>query len=570
MPSRAVPDVSYNAGAGIAIYSSANGGWVAVGGTSAGAPQWAAIEALGGSASDVDLYNSAKSAYSTNFRDITSGSNGFPGFPATTGYDLATGLGSPKTDDFGSLLVSPTSGPPGGSVTLSGIGFTASSSMNISYLQNSAWVPLASNVPTSASQGFTYNFTAPDIMQKNPAGDNPQLSDNIIFQAVDNGNGYVYNTTVPYLETRRGLTQFAGATAVGIYGNNTNFATTNTTFVQNGELVPIVGSSFYPGTASLLWDCTTSLGTTTVNPTGLLNATIQVPTTTAGQHTLTIYDYDGTNFCVNVTRLPMVTNDYDGAWHTTNFTINLTPDFNGVETSYSINSGAVENVSANGQPFITTEGSNNTLEYWSTWNIYGTGNMALQNETLTGIELDLTPPQGSLLINNGDASTSSTSVILTINANDAVSGMSQMQFSNDDTRSQSSWQPYAATANWQLTDGNGVQTVYCQIQDNAGLTTTLTALITLSIPQPTPTPTLAPSPSPSPIPSATTVTSPLASPEPTQSTEPSTSPSPTPSTTTQVPEFGIQMVLVMLALMTLLFAAVYFRKTQKPSSGLKI
>jgi hypothetical protein len=33
--------------------------------------------------------------YNTDFHDITAGSNGFP---ATKGYDLATGWGSPNTD----------------------------------------------------------------------------------------------------------------------------------------------------------------------------------------------------------------------------------------------------------------------------------------------------------------------------------------------------------------------------------------------------------------------------------------------------------------------------------------
>ena len=67
--------------------------------------------------------------------------------------------------------------------------------------------------------------------------------------------------------------------------------------------------------ASLLWDGTTNLGTATIDGTGFFNATVLVPTTTAGQHTLTIND-GASNFCVNITRLPTVANDYDGLWHT--------------------------------------------------------------------------------------------------------------------------------------------------------------------------------------------------------------------------------------------------------------
>ena len=117
---RTVPDVSYNGdfSTGIAVY---NGTWWKVGGTSAGAPQWAAIHALGLSATNTNLYNRAKAAYSSYFRDITSGSNYVNS--ATIGYDLVTGLGSPLTTNFGTeVTVSPTSGPPNGSITLNGVG----------------------------------------------------------------------------------------------------------------------------------------------------------------------------------------------------------------------------------------------------------------------------------------------------------------------------------------------------------------------------------------------------------------------------------------------------------------
>lgn len=107
---RAVPDVSYDAdpNSGVSVYDSFgyNGqkGWFVVGGTSAGAPQWAAIHALGGTAANSLLYADAASStlYATDFRDITSGSNGNCGFycTATSTYDYITGLGSPLTTSF--------------------------------------------------------------------------------------------------------------------------------------------------------------------------------------------------------------------------------------------------------------------------------------------------------------------------------------------------------------------------------------------------------------------------------------------------------------------------------------
>lgn len=104
---RAVPDVSYNAdyqNSGVSVYDSYGyQGWLIVGGTSAGAPQWAAIKALGGTVSNTKLYQDASTtAYTTYFRDIVSGTNGTCGFYCTaqTAYDYVTGLGSPITVGF--------------------------------------------------------------------------------------------------------------------------------------------------------------------------------------------------------------------------------------------------------------------------------------------------------------------------------------------------------------------------------------------------------------------------------------------------------------------------------------
>lgn len=111
---RATPDVSYDAdpNTGFAVYDTYGySGWLVVGGTSAGAPQWAAIQALGASASNTNFYADYKQSYSSYFRDITQGSNGYS---AGDGYDLATGLGSPVTTSFASA---PT--PPAPDFTLS-------------------------------------------------------------------------------------------------------------------------------------------------------------------------------------------------------------------------------------------------------------------------------------------------------------------------------------------------------------------------------------------------------------------------------------------------------------------
>jgi subtilase family serine protease len=136
---RLVPDVAYNAalvdgalvilscrqatdGSGaISFCDPTRQGYVAVGGTSAGSPQWAAIVALAnqvrasqhrpsvGLVSPL-LYELARSprSYARDFHDVTVGDNrldltafGAPApskfsFDAAPGYDLATGLGTPN------------------------------------------------------------------------------------------------------------------------------------------------------------------------------------------------------------------------------------------------------------------------------------------------------------------------------------------------------------------------------------------------------------------------------------------------------------------------------------------
>jgi subtilase family serine protease len=109
---RSTSDVSYNASVytAVLVYLGFVGGnqngFYFFGGTSEGAPQWAAITALADQAAghalgylNPSLYAIASgSVYSTDFHDITVGQNGLfgPGFSAGIGYDYPTGLGSPN------------------------------------------------------------------------------------------------------------------------------------------------------------------------------------------------------------------------------------------------------------------------------------------------------------------------------------------------------------------------------------------------------------------------------------------------------------------------------------------
>lgn len=545
---RSVPDVSYNADPqkGFSVYC--NGTWHMMGGTSAGAPQWAAIHALGLSANNGLLYVRAKTAHSSYFRDITLGSNS--NNSATVGYDLVTGLGSPITHNFAaSLTVWPNSGPAQAALTLNGTGLTPNGYANISYLNplTSKWTLTANNIAIDSSGQFKILLTAPDLLQNSPVGDNQPSFNNIVFQVKDNNSGRTYNSTGPYTEMRRGLTQIASQTALGLYGNNTNLAATG--FVQNGQAITVSGSWFSPtmGIVELFWDDNSSLGTSTVDATGEFIATLTIPTSTLGQHRITVND--GTsNFCINITRSPLIANDYITAWHTSDITVNLTNETYVSETYYSINNGPTLNVSTNGQPIITTESGANTLEYWSTWNINGILT-ALPHTLVTNIQLEKPPPLCSMQINGGSTQAIQPSVTLTLIAN-SMSGVTQMRFSNDGIWDTETWETFSSMRGWILTDGNGAKTVYCQLKDNAGLISTIASSISLSTSQTTPTPTPAPTSQPTSNPTST----------------PTLTATPTfeqPQVTPDVPESNIQMILVLLSLVIFAFLVVYKRQPTK-------
>jgi hypothetical protein len=547
---RAVPDVSYNANAstGVSVY---NGTWWKVGGTSAGAPQWAAINALKLSVTSDNLYNRAKSAYSSYFQDITVGANKV--YPALTGYDLVTGLGSPLTANFGTeVTISPISGPSNGSITINGVGFYPGSSVNISYINpiDASWVPIVNDLLID-SNNFSYPFNAPDLLQNNEVGDTQPKFDSIIIRVVDINN-LTYNATVPYTEWRRGLTQIGNSKATGLYGNNTDLSTS--LFVQNNEGISVIGSWFNPGTVSLLWDNTTNIGLVSADGTGFFNTTVKVPTTTAGPHILTIND-GGSYFCINITRLPSIANDYSDGWHLTDFLINLIPDYVVNETFYSINGGPILNITNNGQPKITTQGDNNTLEYWSTWNVYGTETMELPHITLTGIKLDKTPPTVSITIASNYVSSGETVTFNAGNSSDE-SGIASYSWDFGDgftgsglTTTHTYFNPgtYAATLTLQDSAGN---------MQTAAVTMIVQTL--LLAPNSSPLPTSKSTPTASPLPTV----APSASPANTPTVPPS--PKPTP----QVSEFNIQVILILLITSTLALTLI-FRKRHDYSKDIR-
>jgi subtilase family serine protease len=109
---RGVPDVGFQASSrtGPLVYATGGGagGWFIVGGTSCSSPQFAGLVAIADQIAGhgLGLINptlyalAAGPNYGTYFYDVTTGNNHadptVPGFPATTGWDPVTGLGTPN------------------------------------------------------------------------------------------------------------------------------------------------------------------------------------------------------------------------------------------------------------------------------------------------------------------------------------------------------------------------------------------------------------------------------------------------------------------------------------------
>ncbi|WP_236601018.1 protease pro-enzyme activation domain-containing protein [Ktedonobacter sp. SOSP1-85] len=193
---RHVPDVSADAdpASGYSVYctvsasgcSSGSAGWIAVGGTSAAAPLWAGVAAdvnsyLAGQGKstlgnvNAELYTLFNTSQTyTAYHDVTSGNNLF--YNAGTGYDLATGIGTPDvwnfardaagttggTNDF-SISASPTSlsiaqGGNGTSTISTAVTTGSAGTVSLSASVSPAG-PTASLSPTSVTAGGSSTLT---------------------------------------------------------------------------------------------------------------------------------------------------------------------------------------------------------------------------------------------------------------------------------------------------------------------------------------------------------------------------------------------------------------------------
>jgi hypothetical protein len=220
-PCRVVPDVSAQADeftGSITVYDASDGGWVTTGGTSSATPIWAAMLAdtnasptcasqsstqTGVGFASPLLYSVASNPgeYAASFNDITSGNNDIYGvddglvFPATTGYDLGSGLGSPRLTGPGGSPglayylcssaaelsrpavtgITPAIGSTAGGerVTVTGTGFESSGTSDVGTIQiGTAQIP-SSQLTVHTATSLTLTLP-PAIDTRPPTAPSPQ------------------------------------------------------------------------------------------------------------------------------------------------------------------------------------------------------------------------------------------------------------------------------------------------------------------------------------------------------------------------------------------------------------
>ncbi|MHA2328702.1 MAG: hypothetical protein ACXACR_09290, partial [Candidatus Hodarchaeales archaeon] len=126
---------------------------------------------------------------------------------------------------------------------------------------------------------------------------------------------------------------------------------------------------------------------------------------------------------------PTTIQDHKNDWYTSTFQIDLiASDQCGVaETYYRINQGPTQTVRSHGHPRITTDGANNTLEYWS---VDKAGNEELPHHFLTEIKLDKTPPTIEILSRQPEGNVTQDQVVrISANVTDVVTGVKNVTLS---------------------------------------------------------------------------------------------------------------------------------------------
>ncbi len=291
-PCRTLPDVSAQANeftGAVTIYSSmfispsTPTGWITIGGTSSATPIWAAalalVNASNTSASCTApgkgvgfvsplLYGVASNptAYAASFNDITTGNNDIYGlsngqvFPATTGYDLASGLGSPQLTGQGGTPglayylcnFQPATGSTptvtgltpsflptaGGSVTITGTGFETGTTPDVKSIQVGAAQISSGSFTVNSATSITATFPASSTTAAaNSPQDGTGPADVIVSSTAGYSSAPGPSSTMEYVDENSTPATLPSVSGVSPYGGVN----------AGGKAVTIFGSGFTTG-----------------------------------------------------------------------------------------------------------------------------------------------------------------------------------------------------------------------------------------------------------------------------------------------------------------------------------
>jgi subtilase family serine protease len=294
---RATPDVAYNADPNtgfLVLDTYGYSGWYAVGGTSAGAPQWAAIHSLGLSVTSNNLYKdyAQPSTYAVDFKDITSGSNTV--YSATTGYDLATGLGTPLTTNFAPVTTTPnySLSPSSSSLTIQA-GSTGTSTITATALNG--YTGTVSFTVTDPNGWASVNPTSITLP---PSGSTTLLSIPVPSTATagtytitisgSDTNGLIHTTTVTYTVTTPNFSVSASPSSMSIRSGS--HSTSSVTIASIGGFTGQVSLTASASGGGL----SATLSPSSITSSGSSTLTITVPSSTrSGTFTVTVTGTSG-------------------------------------------------------------------------------------------------------------------------------------------------------------------------------------------------------------------------------------------------------------------------------------
>jgi subtilase family serine protease len=241
-------DVSYDADPNTGLLVVESGSTFQVGGTSAGAPQWAALIALANQANSQKYGAINSKLYKlATYHDITVGSDGF--FSASKGWDYPTGLGTPDATSVVTALSPSIQLTISNNTTFRGVSVSTSGTLIISpaNLNSSGTITVTAKNSTTGATLFTKTYTILTLRLQNSS-------------SVLQGSFLLNIPVLPYNLSSGVRVAVAGGTATGSV-----LVTRQVDFLMDGTVDLLDASAF--GSA---WG--SSIGSSNYNPRADFNA----------------------------------------------------------------------------------------------------------------------------------------------------------------------------------------------------------------------------------------------------------------------------------------------------------